>query len=90
MAKDLVVNFAGSGHRMGMVRNFDGYKIVQQTLKRCPSLLDITSGACANQAGLPAKSADTMEATSVVDLVGDSGTITPHTPKLQRSWKLPK
>ena len=60
---------------MGMVRNFDGYKVVQQTLKCCPALLDITSVASVNQAALLAKSADTMEATSVIDSVRDSGPI---------------
>ena len=83
-ASDYLVSFAvvnKNGAIMNMQRSFNAYTAVQETLKGCPAILDITA------TGLTAKKGDEMEAVFVVDVVGDSGIITPKTFKLKYSWK---
>jgi len=89
-ASDYLVSFAvvnKNGAIMNMQRSFNAYIAVQETLKGCPAILDISSIAGRSPAGLMAKSGDEMEAVFVVDMVGDSGVITPKTFKLKYSFK---
>ena len=89
-ASDYLVSFAvvnKNGAIMNMQRSFNAYTAVQETLKGCPAILDISSVAGRSATGLTAKSGDEMEAVFVVDVVGDSGIITPKTFKLKYSWK---
>ena len=89
-ASDYLVSFAvvnKNGAIMNMQRSFNAYTAVQETLKGCPAILDISSVGGRSAIGLTAKSGDEMEAVFVVDVVGDSGIITPKTFKLKYSWK---